>query len=386
MQGLQVGARITRIVAVDATAALARLVALDRVERGGVIVNLSAARDRLGDAWAARRPEIFAQFAEAFDAVEDCAPIGDTDILVQGDGERLEARALAAGRAALTVVFDTPDPGLLQLHAVRGLSGDELVCAELDSDVIMAAATGDASRRSVVFTASNGQRLQADFALEPIVSLRQQVTAVLRVEPTVTFQATGEAIPAHRFHRLSDADMAQIDAATLRFGALHVPADAALQPPVILPVSFRTMGGRKGRQLLLSVEDLAPERVRQGAMIEFVDIHRGTPNGRLVEVASLVARVSRGVVARLQPGREALSPVRGARFNGLAMDFAELGLPDRPLAEMLKAMAHAMRGHAPALIAQGLGAPQHLEMAEAAGFTHASVRAAPQAATRRNVA
>ena len=225
-----------------------------------------------------------------------------------------------------------------------------------------------------------------DFALEHVVSLRHGVTAVLRVEPTVSFNATGETIPARRFHRLSDEDMTAIDRATLAFGGLFIPEDARTQPPVILPASFRTLGGRKGRNSLIAIEGVTPERIRQGAMIEFVDIDRGTPSGRLVEVVSLVGRVSRGVLARLQPVAGALEPVRGARFNGLTMDFADLGLPDGRLAPFLRAMAHQMRGKAPALIAQGLGERLHLEMADDAGFTHAGIRAVPNTITRREVA
>ena len=45
-----------------------------------------------------------------------------------------------------------------------------------------------------------------------------------------------------------------------------------------------------------------------------------------------------------------------------------------------------MRGKAPALIAQGLAERFHFEMADDAGFTHASIRAAPKTVTRREVA
>ena len=180
--------------------------------------------------------------------------------------------------------------------------------------------------------------------------------------------------------------MHAIDRATLAFGGLFLPEDARTQPPLILPTSFRAMGGRKGRLLLINVPGATPERVRQGAMIEFVDVDRGTPNGRLVEVTSLVSRVTRGVLARLQPNRDALSPVSGARFNGLTVDFADLGLPDSRIEAFMRLMAHQMRGKEPALIAQGLAERLHLDMAEEAGFTHAAIRGAPRTVTRREVA
>jgi hypothetical protein len=140
------------------------------------------------------------------------------------------------------------------------------------------------------------------------------------------------------------------------------------------------MSGRKGRQALTDLEGATPERIRQGAMLEFVDIDRGTPSGRLVEVVGLVSRVSRGVLARLHPAREALNPVQGARFNGLTIDFADFALPDARLEDVMRLMARQMRGKAPALIAQGLRSFAHMELADAAGFTHASVRARPLSA------
>ena len=52
----------------------------------------------------------------------------------------------------------------------------------------------------------------------------------------------------------------------------------------------------------------------------------------------------------------------------------------------MRAMAHQMRGKAPALIAQGLAERLHLDMAAEAGFTHAAIRGAPRTVTRREVA
>jgi hypothetical protein len=138
--------------------------------------------------------------------------------------------------------------------------------------------------------------------------------------------------------------------------------------------------------MLVTIDGVTPERVRQGLMLEFVDIDRGTPTGRMVEVVSLVSGVTRGVLARLQPTRDALGPVQGARFNGLTLDFADVSLPVSRVEAFMRLMTHQMRGKAPALIAQGLPGFSHIDMADAAGFTHASVRAAPLTQLSRDVA
>ena len=78
--------------------------------------------------------------------------------------------------------------------------------------------------------------------------------------------------------------------------------------------------------------------------------------------------------------------MQGARFNGLTLDFADLGLPDSRLAPFMRAMAHQIRGKAPALIAQGLGERLHFEMADDAGFTHAGIRGVPNTVTLRGAA
>jgi hypothetical protein len=390
---------VTRITAKDAASVLERLARSDRMERGAVFVlSVEAIRERSADRWLKRRDDVWGYLGRKLNeylSYQDIHHrIGETDVLVAmttEDGVAAQAVGMKVLEEVLEFFLGHAEHVDIRIKAVSKIDGDELSCTDLDPKTIAAAreketaapyrrrvsAEAERERNPVHFTASNGQRLQVDFALEHIISLRHGVTAVLRIEPTVTFNATGEVIPARRFARLPDEDMVVIDRATLAFGGLFIPEDARTQPPVILPASFRTMGGRKGRDALTGIPGLSMERVRQGAMLEFIDIDRGTPAGRLVEVVSLVGRLSRGVLARLQPGREPLDPVQGARFTGLTVDFAEFNLPDTKLEALMRPLAHLMRGKAPALIAQGLADARHFAMADAAGFTHAGVRAEP---------
>jgi len=408
---------ITRISAADASVALERLAGSDRLERGAVfIVSVEAIRERSGDRWDKKRDDVWGYLGRKLNeylSYQDIHQrISETEVLVAmttEDGVAAQAVGMKVLEDVLEFFLGEANRRDIRIKAVSRIDGHYLSCTDIDPDAIATAratarpadperaegvspyrslvsADAERERNPVSFTASNGQTLHIDFALEHVVSLRHGVTAVLRVEPTVSFHATGEVIPPRKFLKLADEDMHAIDRATLAFGGLFLPEDARTQPPLILPTSFRTMGGRKGRLLLLNVPGASPERVRQGAMIEFMDVDRGTPNGRLVEVTSLVSRVTRGVLARLQPNRDALSPVSGARFNGLTVDFADLGLPDSRIEAFMRVMAHQMRGKAPALIAQGLAERFHLDMAEEAGFTHAAIRGAPRTVTRREVA
>jgi hypothetical protein len=220
--------------------------------------------------------------------------------------------------------------------------------------------------------------VRVDFALEHVVSLSHNVTAALRVQPTVRSLRTGAVIPSAAFAGLADDDIAFIDRSTLEYGALFMPKDVRSDPALILPASFRTMGGRKGRNSLIGVEGTRPEQVRQGVMVELVDIDLGTPTARLAEVVGLLSQLCRGVVARLRPARDALAPVRGAKLHGLTFDVRELDLDDERLGRVLQAMALQARGKAPALIAQGLADPAWQARAHGAGFTHAALNTPPQ--------
>lgn len=399
---------ITKISATDAVAVLERLAGSDRLERGAVfIISVEAIKERSAERWPRRRDDVWGYLGRKLNeylSYQDIHHrISETDVLVAmttEDGVAAQAVGMKVLEDVLEFFLGAAERVDIRLKAVSRIDGTVLSCTPLDPNTIATArereaaapylrdvsAEAERARNPVSFVAHNGQRLQVAFALEHVVSLSHGVTAVLRVEPTVTFSATGETISTRKFHRLADEDIAAIDRATLAFGALFIPEDARTRPPVILPVSFRTMGGRKGRHSLINIEGAPAERVRQGALLEFVDIDRGTPSGRLVEVASLVGRLTRGVLARLQASREALAPVQDARFNGLTIDFADLGLPDSRLEEVMRVMIRQMRGKAPALIAQGLGERLHLEMADSAGFTHAALRAAPDTVTRRDVA
>jgi hypothetical protein len=403
-----VGMTVSKITAADAASVLERLAGSDRLERGAVyIISVEAIRERSGERWPKKRDDVWGYLGRKLNeylSYQDIHHrISETDVLVAmttEDGVAAQAVGMKVLEDVLEFFLGSVERMDIRIKAVSKIEGDELTVSDLDPAVIATARETQATapfrrqvssereqeRNPVSFVAGNGQRLRVDFALEHVVSLSHKVTAVLRVEPMVSFAATGEIIPTRKFGRLSDADILAIDRATLAFGALFMPVDARSQPPVILPASFRTMGGRKGRQELLTIEGVTPERVRQGMMLEFIDIDRGTPTGRMVEVVSLVGSLTRGVLARLQATRDALDPVQGARFNGLTLDFADVTLPKPKLEAFMRLMAHQMRGKAPALIAQGLSDFSHMDMADTAGFTHAGVRSAPLTNLGREVA
>jgi hypothetical protein len=399
---------VTRIKAADAAALLERLAGSELLERGCVfILSVEAIRDRSSERWPRKRDDVWGYFNRKLHehlSYQDLHQrISDTDCLVAmttEEGIAAQAVGLKILEEVLTFFLGAAERVDIRIRSVGKIEGTEISCVDLDPAQIAQArdeagtqpykaqvsAEDERQRNPISFVAASGLRLRIDFALEQVISLRHGVTAVLRVDPKVSFAATGEIIPPRKFAKLSDEDLAMVDRAALSFAALYMPEDVRRQPPVIVPASFRTMGSRKGRHALSVIEGVSPERVRQGLMLELADIDKGTPIGRLVEVAGLVGQLTRGVLVRLAPARDVLAPVRGVRLNGYTLDFSELGLADAQLQQLMQLLAVQMRGKAPAQIALGLAAPRQLQIADHSGFTHAAVRAPPITAATSNAA
>lgn len=365
----------------------------ERISRGSAfVINVDAVRSWTGERWRGERADVWdyvnGRIEEHLDEGDLRHRVTETDFLIamtSEDGVAAQAVGLQILRETLTFFLGEAANDNLKIRAVTRIDGRELCCVDLDprkiATVTDTAETADQERvdpeselNPTLFMASSGDRLRIDFSTELVVSLRHGVTAALRIVPKIRQVATDAVIPTHMFGKLSDEDVDLIDRTTLAYAALFLPEDARVESPVIVPVSFRTMGSRKGRNHLATLEGTTLDRIKQGMLIELVDIDRGTPTGRLVEVIGLLSRMGRGVLARLQPSRDALAPVKGARLTGLTVDLSEYKVQTPQADALLKTMAVQMRGKAAVLIAEGLGHTDQVKMAEAAGFTHAGQR------------
>jgi hypothetical protein len=223
--------------------------------------------------------------------------------------------------------------------------------------------------------ATTGQRILAvDFSIEELINLRQQATAALRVRPVVRHVKTGAIIPAWAYGRLSDADMEAIDQATLEFARRLKPSESEALLPLILPQSFRTAASRRGRASLATAIEGGAKAIKARVIVELVEVDRGTPGGRLNELCSLLGSACKGVFVRLQPGREAITPVREIRPQGLSLDAGDIPGSDSYVASTLLEIGELAQGRSPLLIAQGLNSDGFFAVAEVAGFTHVSLR------------
>ena len=386
--------QLERIESADVRALLERLAGTNLVERGSVtVISVNSIRARAGERWSRKRDDVWAyverKCGEHLSFQDMRHRIGETDFLIAVTTEEgIAAQAISLNILEEVLVFflGAADAADIDVRAVCGIEGDLIVTSALDPARLAAirqgAAAGactpevdprDVARRSPVsFVTASGDRVRLDFALEPVINLSHKVTSAIRVQPTARFIATDALIPVRAFPKLADEDIAFIDRSTLEFAALYMPKDLRRDPPLILPASFRTMGGRKGRNALIGVNGAAPGQIRQGVMIELIDVDLGTPGARLAEVTSLLGQLCRSVLVRIWPVREALAPLRGARLQGITFDVREIPMDDVRLSGLLTQIALLSRGKAPAVIAQGLPHKGWFRRMHECGFTHAS--------------
>lgn len=392
-----------RLNAADIAAVLDRFGGQDLLGRGAVnILSLAAIRERAGDRWPRRRPDVWAyaerKLAEHLTFQDLSQRVGETDYLVamtSEDGMAAQAITLKVLEEVLLHFLGAADQGDLRVRAVTGLNGGEVSCAPLDPRAILKARNAapapkaaepapdidpaeEKRRNPYTFATGSGLALRIDFAVEPVISLRHGVPAALRIEPTVTETASGRVIPTRAFAKLSDSDLATIDLATLHYAGLYLPrVDSPAARPLIVPVSFRTMAANKGRQALIAAAGEAQGRMKRGLLIELVDVDRGTPQGRLIEVCGLLRTLCRGVFARVQSTREEMALFKEARLAGVTLDAVEFAGDDARLAAAMLDLGKQAKGHTPLIAVQGLSSPVMFAVAETAGLTHASLRNAP---------
>lgn len=378
-----------------------RLSGTDLVARGSVnVISVKAIRTWAGEWWSQKRADVWTyverKLTEHLDKQDLRARISDCEFLVAMNNDQgLAAQATSARilEDVLTHLLGSVSPMDLGIRSVIGLEGGEAVCRPIDPAVLLAARArrdsarslirgavepGDEARRTpVAFTTGGGAALRVDFTLEHVVSLRRNVTTAVRIEPMVTHLASGRQASARALTKLSDRDVAFIDESTLKYAAVFArSAQGPNTPELILPASFRTLGTQRGRDLLTGTAGLSLGLLRGGIMIELVDVTRGTPAGRLLEVVGLLRALTRGVIARVPPDKEALRVLRDARLAGLTLDASDLSGEATKIAADIMVFGRDARGLAPMTILQGLPQEGYFAAAEVAGLTHASLRAA----------
>jgi GGDEF domain-containing protein len=379
---------------------LHRLAGTELIARGSVnVISVKAIRSWAGDWWSQKRGDVWTyverKLAEHLDRSDMRARISDSEFLIamnSDQGLAAQATSVKILEDVLTHLLGSVDINDLGISSVIGVENGEAVCRRIDAASVLASrarrdsqrspvrraveAADEARRTPVAFTTAGGAALRVDFTLEHVVSLRRNVATAIRIEPVVTHLGSGRQATSRAVSRLPDRDIAFVDEATLKFAALFARgAQGHDTPDLILPASFRTLGTQRGRDMLTGTPGLSLALLRGGVMIELVDITRGTPSGRLLEVVGLLKALTRGVIARVPPEKDALRGLKDARLAGLALDASDLTGPAEKVAAEIMNFGRDTKGLAPMTILQGLPAEGYFAAAETAGLTHAALRA-----------
>ena len=383
------------------TPVIQRLAGTDLVARGSVnVISIKAIRAWAGEWWSHKRTDVWTyverKLHDHLDRQDLRARISDSEFLIamnQDQGLAAQATSVKILEDVLTHLLGAASLTDLGIRSVIGLEDGAAVCRRIDPAIVLAARArrdsarspvriavepaDEARRTPVAFTTAGGAALRVDFTLEHVVSLRRNITTAVRIEPMVTHLASGRQTSARTLTKLSDRDIAFIDESTLKYAAVFArAAQGPNTPELILPASFRTLGTQRGRDLLTGTAGLSLSLLRGGVMIELVDVTRGTPAGRLLEVVGLLRALTRGVIARVPPDKEALRVLRDARLAGLALDGSDLLGDASKIAMDIMGFGRDARGLAAMTILQGLPAEGYFAAADTAGLTHASLRAA----------
>lgn len=382
--------RIDRVVSSESLDALARLEGTDVMRGGGVnLIGLDAIRAKLGDRWPAKRARVWEHVER--DLEKRLSP---SDMVLRLDEVNYLVAISGASRFAAQAACMHALKDLLQfflgesrardiaVRTVTSVEGGEVTSTPLDPAAIekaQAAAPMDqeieqaaeewrpplAGRNTTSsFVAASRAPVDVRLAVEPVWNLRRDLVT--------SFLIDRNAVPA-----VSDpADLLHVDTAVMSYAAslLHERNARSGRLTLHLPISYSSIASVKAREGALRMMRHMHETARETVLIEIADLDPGVPQSRLIEVASLIKPFCIGVLARVRPTKKALEAVRGCGLKGLVFDARGLGRTPADTVTVVRAFADAAQGLAPNLIVHGLEDPILIEVAKAAGMTHASVR------------
>lgn len=171
-------------------------------------------------------------------------------------------------------------------------------------------------------------------------------------------------------------DVLKIDAAVMAYAAelLREHGERGGRLTLHVPITYSTAAARRTRESALLATAPYHELMRQTVLLEIVDLDPGVPPSRLVETVALLKPFCLGVLARVKPTRKALEMVKGCGLQGVVLDAYNLGRTVKETTSWLKAFSDAAHGASSNIIVHGLADKALIDVAKAAGMTHASLR------------
>lgn len=370
---------------------LERLARAGMVERGRVVlIGLDALRDRFGDRWPNKRDliwEVALHHIKRRIGPDDlCAQVGDVEavIAVAGDANRAQSLGLSILQELLIYFLGEARPADLRLNRVLWVDGRQIGCEAVARESVPLAVEPRSfappcepqaphPHWSALSLPGRSSRLGERFTVEPVVSLRNHLTAAHRIGVTVTDERNSRRLDSAALSALAPVELLGLDAAVIDFAL----AQSAGRGPLVLPLSFQTLSTSRGRALLLHRGGGEDALAARRPIIEITGLDHA-PQGRLTEVVSLIAPACRAVIAQVD-GRLETTRVRwaarlqglaGCRLGGVSVDF---GVRSEVSVQRLAALVGAAREIAPLAFVFHVPDGTALGEVSAAGFTHAAL-------------
>lgn len=383
--------RIDRVASADARDSLERLAGSQVLSDGGVnMIGLDAIRRRLGDRWTSKKARVWEYVERGLERrlgpYDMVVRLDEVNYLIAMPGmSRFAAQAACMHALQDTLKFFLGDSQRrdIMVRNVTAVSGDEVCSAPLDPAAIErdSAAPPEPApdehehvtfwkpplagrTESSVFTSVSRLPVQVALGVEAVWNLRRDLVTSFVIE-RASAPVAADAV-----------DLLQVDIAVMAYASqlLHEHKTTGGRLTLHIPVCFSSIASARARELSMTMMRHLQGVMRETTLIEISHLDPGVPPSRLIDVVSLVNPFCLGVLARVRPSRKALDAVRGCGLKGLIIEAKGLGRTPAETAAMLKAFADAARGIAPNLIVHGLEDVSLIEIAKAAGLTHASVR------------
>lgn len=392
--------------------------ALDDVERFAdhqlitagkiTIMSLEAVQKSLGDRWQARRDEVFA-FAEgvlarALGARGIHLRVSDSDyFIIHPSLSRLQGQAacLRYLREVLTQFVGEADHAVSGILQVTKIGNGRLETQAVDAEKVEQIANDPGADLSIdhgahlsafhedldisaklvnrwtPFTASDGRTLRISATLEPVYELKGFTRIGFRMIRRVIVVETAEELTPQQVSALSTGDLLRADLATITRGIDRLKAEGAgeQQLSLIVPVSFSSLAGARGRAELVEPVREAAALVKLGVICEIVDIE-GVPTSALVAVTSLLRPLSLLVVGRLtRPTASAVARLAGAGFQALSFECPHAGVGEAEFLGWASAALGAARKVAKSVVVYRAGTMKRAGALASLGATHMSLDA-----------
>lgn len=370
-----------RLTQFDQRAALRRLADSGRLERGCiVIIGIDAVRERLAAQWPAKRAMVWGVVGRMLDR-----RLGQSGMWVQAsevdyvlcagdDPHESRTSALKVLRELLEFFLGEQRFEDMRIASVISISEDcELACVAIDPRKIeqemqpAAPPTAAPAPSSPLSFVSDDHGLALEFAHERIINLRNGASIATRLWPRMRDTRTNHYLSEQWPELLSAASLSAVNAATIdHTRRLYGECDLGL----FLSASIYTLAQPRSRSELVRQLEQMNRDPRRPILVELIDITRGTPQGRIAEIVSVLAPHCRKVVARASLDRPPLDLLRGCRLGGLSVDCENLDGDSRSFLLKLSRFAELARSISPLTFALNLKEHSGRELALAAGVTH----------------